>query len=55
MRKMAHTRERDRRAVADARWAGWQGIRVWECEVNADPIGVALSILSRDSDPSLAR
>lgn len=39
--KMARNRERDERAVAAATHEGWRALRVWECELKADPARVA--------------
>jgi DNA mismatch endonuclease (patch repair protein) len=48
--KLAHNRDRDIRSTQLARAAGWQVVRLWECEVlsAADELGVRLRQL-RDS------
>ncbi|HLS44736.1 MAG TPA: very short patch repair endonuclease [Ornithinicoccus sp.] len=43
--KMARNHERDRRATAIAKELGWSVIRVWECDVMADPDGIATRVL----------
>jgi G:T-mismatch repair DNA endonuclease (very short patch repair protein) len=43
---MARTRERDRLAVGVAAELGWSAVRVWECEVNDDAMGVAAQIMA---------
>lgn len=50
-RKMARTRERDAQAVLTAQACGWTPIRVWECEVRADPALVARRVLDAGSGP----
>jgi DNA mismatch endonuclease (patch repair protein) len=44
--KMQRNAERDRRSTALARDQGWTVVRVWECEVRADPDGVATVALA---------
>jgi DNA mismatch endonuclease (patch repair protein) len=43
--KMRRNTERDRRATALAREAGWVVVRVWEHEVRADPAAAAARVL----------
>lgn len=42
--KMTANRERDERATAAARGAGWKVLRVWECEVRRDVNASALRV-----------
>jgi DNA mismatch endonuclease (patch repair protein) len=44
--KMRRVRERDREATATAEELGWTVIRLWECEVRADPDASAARVLS---------
>lgn len=46
MEKMARTRERDRYATQAAQDLGWTVVRLWECEVHADPMQAARRILA---------
>jgi DNA mismatch endonuclease (patch repair protein) len=39
--KMARNRARDLRAIDAATDLGWRAVRVWECDVNSDPVRVA--------------
>lgn len=41
VRKLARTRERDERATRTAEQLGWRVVRLWECEVKADPHAAA--------------
>lgn len=43
--KFAAVRERDDRSTRLAKEAGWEVLRVWECQVRTDPTGVATKIL----------
>jgi len=43
--KMQRNRERDVRSTELAISAGWQVIRLWECEVKADPESAASRVL----------
>ena len=38
---MARNRERDEHATATAESLGWAVVRVWECEIKADPRAAA--------------
>jgi DNA mismatch endonuclease (patch repair protein) len=49
--KMARTQARDLRATAAARSAGWRVVRLWECEVRADPVAAAHSVLVGPHEP----
>lgn len=42
---MARNRERDRHATATAEGLGWIVVRVWECEITADPQAAARRVL----------
>lgn len=42
--KLRRNKERDRRADALAREAGWQVVRLWECDVLADPAMAAATV-----------
>lgn len=44
--KMRRVRERDREATATAQQLGWTVVRLWECDVQADPPGAARRALS---------
>lgn len=44
--KMTRNRERDERSTSLAQTNGWTVLRVWECEVRAEPATVAARILS---------
>jgi len=44
--KIARTQERDRRATQLAEDAGWAVVRLWECEVRADPVEAARRVLN---------
>lgn len=46
LEKLKQNRERDLRASQIAEELGWTVIRVWECEIRADPDGVAGQLLS---------
>ena len=50
--KMARNRERDAYATATAESLGWTVVRVWECEIKADPDTVARRVL--DPDPKIS-
>lgn len=43
--KMARNRERDAHATATAEGLGWTVIRVWECEIMADPEAAVWKVL----------
>ena len=43
--KMARNQERDRRSTQLAEQAGWQVVRIWECEVRTDPAEAARRVL----------
>jgi DNA mismatch endonuclease (patch repair protein) len=43
--KMSRNRERDACATETAEGLGWTVVRVWECEVNADPQAAARRVL----------
>jgi DNA mismatch endonuclease (patch repair protein) len=43
--KMQRNAERDQRSSALAREQGWTVLRVWECEVREDAVGVAAKTL----------
>ncbi|GGB90018.1 DNA mismatch repair protein Vsr [Knoellia flava TL1] len=43
--KMRRNAERDERASRLARECGWTVLRIWECEVRDDPLGVARRVL----------
>jgi DNA mismatch endonuclease (patch repair protein) len=45
--KMRRNAERDRRSTQIAEEQGWTVLRIWECEVRADPRRVAEQILQR--------
>lgn len=45
--KMANNRERDRRSTALAQEAGWTVVRLWECDVLADPAKAAAAVALR--------
>jgi DNA mismatch endonuclease (patch repair protein) len=45
--KMRRNAERDARSSALAADLGWTPVRVWECQVTADPDSVAAEILAR--------
>ena len=47
--KLARNQERDREATRLAEELGWIVVRVWECEIHADPVGVAARILARSA------
>lgn len=42
---MARNRERDKFATATAESLGWTVIRLWECEITADPQAAAGRVL----------
>jgi len=42
---MARNRERDAYATTTAEGFGWIVVRVWECEITADPQGAAERVL----------
>ena len=44
--KFAAVRERDERSTRLAQESGWNVVRVWECEIRADPTTVASRILA---------
>jgi DNA mismatch endonuclease (patch repair protein) len=44
--KIQRTKQRDRAANETATKLGWIVVRVWECEVRADPNATALRVLS---------
>lgn len=44
--KMRPNKERDIRASALAEDAGWMVLRIWECEVVADPVAAGRRVLS---------
>lgn len=44
--KMARVRQRDAEATATAAAQGWTVVRLWECEVRADPAAGAQRVLS---------
>jgi DNA mismatch endonuclease, patch repair protein len=50
--KMSRNRERDERSTRLAVEAGWTVMRVWECEVSADPGSVAESALTGGPPPN---
>lgn len=43
--KMARNRERDEHATVAAESLGWTVVRVWECEILADPGAAAGKVL----------
>jgi DNA mismatch endonuclease, patch repair protein len=43
--KMARNRERDEYSTAAATSLGWTVVRVWECEIIADPQTAAQKVL----------
>ena len=43
--KMARNRERDEHATAAAEELGWTVVRLWECEIAADPQAAARRVL----------
>jgi DNA mismatch endonuclease, patch repair protein len=43
--EMARNRDRDEHATATAEGLGWVVVRVWECEVTADPQAAASRVL----------
>jgi DNA mismatch endonuclease, patch repair protein len=43
--KMARNRERDVSAIATAESLGWTVVRIWECEIMADPQAAAQRVL----------
>jgi DNA mismatch endonuclease (patch repair protein) len=45
--KMERNAERDARSSALAESLGWRAVRVWECDVRADPVSVAHRLLSQ--------
>jgi DNA mismatch endonuclease (patch repair protein) len=44
--KITRTQERDRRSTRLAEEAGWVVVRLWECEVRADPAAAARRVLT---------
>ena len=44
--KLRRNRDRDRRADDLAQEAGWRVVRLWECDVLADPCGTAVLVAS---------
>jgi DNA mismatch endonuclease (patch repair protein) len=53
--KIARTQERDEHATELAEDAGWVVVRLWECEVRADPGGAARRVLAASPGGTLAR
>jgi DNA mismatch endonuclease (patch repair protein) len=45
--KFERTAERDVRVTRDLEANGWRVVRFWECQILADPIGVAMKIQRR--------
>jgi DNA mismatch endonuclease (patch repair protein) len=45
--KMIRNAERDQRSSALADEAAWIPVRVWECQVREDPVGVARALLNQ--------
>lgn len=52
--KMRRNRERDARATALAKAAGWAVVRVWECSIYDDPRAAAAAVLDGVSPPPAA-
>ena len=50
--KMLRNRNRDQRSTMLARELGWTVVRVWECDIKADPAGAVDRILARDGNGS---
>lgn len=46
--KMLHNRARDATSTRIALDLGWHVVRLWECEVVADPLSVARRVLATD-------
>jgi DNA mismatch endonuclease, patch repair protein len=44
--KMVRNRERDAAATAAAEALGWAVVRIWECDVKADPVQAAVHVLA---------
>lgn len=44
--KMRRNKERDARAAEIAQDAGWRVLRLWECDVMADPLAAAAAVLA---------
>ena len=44
--KMVRNAERDRASSQLAQDAGWQVVRVWECQIRRDPGAIALQVLA---------
>ena len=44
--KMVRNAERDRASSQLAQDAGWQVVRVWECQIRRDPGAIALRVLA---------
>lgn len=42
--KIARNKARDRKTVSSVRGLGWAVVRLWECDILADPAGAARSI-----------
>jgi DNA mismatch endonuclease (patch repair protein) len=53
--KMVRNRERDTYATAIAESLGWTVVRVWECEIKADPHAAARRVLESGPKISLQR
>ncbi|MCC7103737.1 MAG: very short patch repair endonuclease [Chloroflexi bacterium] len=53
--KMASNRERDARATATAESSGWRVLRLWECEIVADPGRSAQRVLDAVRQPTHGR
>jgi DNA mismatch endonuclease (patch repair protein) len=47
--KINRNRQRDERATHLAELAGWTVVRVWECQVRADPIAAAREVLDHSA------
>ena len=46
--KLQRTKERDLAATATAQQLGWTVVRLWECQIRADPASAAATVLSLD-------
>ena len=53
--KIRRTQERDERATAVAASAGWTVVRLWECEVRADPDAAARRVLGASCENASGR
>ena len=49
--KMERTRQRDQTASRTAQDLGWIVVRLWECQVRADPPSAARAVLAQSNGP----